>query len=137
MKRPFPVTLTLWVVLISTIWNILRVWTSIAWNSVLIEFSASITPAASIFIGGVWVVIGCFLYWGIWQGKAWAGKMLPGAGAGYTVWYWSERFFFQNPRPNLIFAVIVNLGFLILIFFTTTSLSREAYERKIENPKVE
>lgn len=63
--------------------------------------------------------------------------MLPGAGAGYTVWYWSERFFFQNPRPNLIFAVIVNLGFLILIFFTTTSLSREAYERKIENPKVE
>ncbi len=137
MKRPIPVTLTLWVVLIIMAWNILRTWTSIAWSGVLIEFSASIAPATSAIIGGIWVVIGFILYWGIWRGKAWAGKMLLGTAAGYTVWYWSERLFIQNPRPNVIFAVIVNLGLLILILFATKSLSREAYERKIENPKVE
>lgn len=137
MKRPFPVTLTLWLVLITIAWNILRVWTSIAWNNVLIEFSASIPPAISAVIGGIWIVTGLVVYWGIWQGKAWAGKVLFGTAAGYTVWYWSERLFFQNPRSNAIFAVIVNLGLLILIFFATKSLSREAHEREFENPKVE
>lgn len=137
MKRPFPVTLTLWVVLITIAWNILRTWTSIAWSDVLIEFSASILPIYGAIFGGIWVVTGIILYLGIWQGKAWAGKMLLGTASGYTVWYWSERFFFQNPRPNGMFAVIVNLGLLILIFFATKSLSRESYDRKIENQKVE
>ncbi|RJP53836.1 MAG: hypothetical protein C4586_00840 [Anaerolineaceae bacterium] len=137
MKRPFPVTLTLWLVLITITWNILRVWTSIAWNNVLIKFSASLPPAISAFIGGIWVVTGLVICWGIWQGRVWAGKMLFGAAAGYTVWYWSERFFFHNQRSNTIFAVIVNLGLLIPIFFATKSLSREAHEREFENPKVE
>lgn len=137
MKRPFPVTLTLWLVLILTTWNLLRAWTSLAWSGALTEFSASLAPAVSAVIGGVWVVAGIILCWGIWQKKAWAVKLLPGAAAGYTVWYWSERFLFQNPRPNLAFAVIVNLGLLVVIFFATKSMSREAYERTIENPKTE
>lgn len=137
MKRPFPVTPTLWLVLITMTWNVLRIWTSIAWNNVLIEFSASLPPAISAVIGGIWVVTGLVVYWGIWQERVWAGKMLFGTAAGYTVWYWSERLFFQNPRSNAIFAVIVNLGLLILIFFATKSLSREAHEREFENPKVE
>ena len=136
MRRPFPVTLMLWLVLIIIIWNILRVWTSMAWKNVLIEFSASIPPITSAILGGIWVVVGCFLYWGIWQGKAWAGKMLLGTAACYTIWYWSERLFFHNPRPNVIFAVIVNLGLLIPILFANKSLSREMNEQKIKNPKV-
>lgn len=137
MKRLFHVTLALWMVLITITWNILRVWTSIAWKNVLIEFSASIPPISNAIIAGIWVILGWFLYWGIWQGKTWAGKMLIGTAAGYTLWYWSERLFFQNPRPNLMFAVIVNLGLLILIFFATKSLLREAHERTTENPKTE
>ncbi len=137
MKRPFSVTLTLWAVLITITWNLLRLWTSLAWSDVLKEFSARLAPNISAGIGGVWVILGCVLYWGIWQKKSWAGKMLLVTGAGYTVWYWSERFFFQNPRPNTMFAVIVNLGYLILIYFANKSLLREAYERIIENPEIE
>lgn len=137
MKRPFPVTLALWVVLFTLIWNILRVWTALAWNNVLTEFSVSLLPIASAIIGGIWVVLCYFICWSIWQGKAWSGKMLLGSATSYTVWYWSERLFFQNPRPNALFAVIVNLGLMIVIYFAYKSISREAYERENENPVIE
>jgi multisubunit Na+/H+ antiporter MnhE subunit len=80
---------------------------------------------------------GAFTFWGIWQKKAWTAKLLLGAAAGYTVWYWSERLIWQRPHPNWPFAVIVNLVLLGFILFTTKSLSREAYEQKNENPKSE
>ncbi len=137
MKRPFPVTLAQWMVLITLIWNLIRMWTVLAWSAALLEFSASLPPIASAIMGGVWASIGGILYWSIWQKKAWAGKMLLGAAASYTVWYWSERLFFQNPRPNTIFAVIVNLGLFIIIYFANKSISREAYERENENPGIE
>jgi len=63
--------------------------------------------------------------------------MLLGTATSYTVWYWSERLIWQNPHPNWIFAVIVNLVLFGFILFTTKSLLREAYEQKIENPKSE
>jgi len=135
MKRPFPATLTLWLVLITTIMNIIRVWTSITWGGVLGEFQASTDPRLSSFVGGFWSVAGAILYWGLRQRKAWAGKMLIAAGAGYTIWYWIERIFLQSPRPNLIYTVIVNLLLLVLIIITNNLLSREAYEQHIENPE--
>jgi len=124
-------------VLIILISNIVRAWTALAWRDVLSEFSASLSPITSASIGGIWGVIGGILFWSIWQGKAWAGKMLLGTATSYTVWYWSERLFFQNPRPNAIFAVIVNLGLLFIIYFAYKSISREAYERENENPVIE
>ncbi len=137
MKRSFPVTLIQLTVLITLISNAISTWTVLAWRDALLEFSVSLPPIASAIISGVWVVTGCILFWGILQAKAWAGKMLLGMAASYTVWYWSERYFFQNPRPNAIFAVIVNLVLIIITYFAIKSLSREAHERKIENPVIE
>lgn len=137
MKRPFPVTLTLWMVLSMIIWNAVRAWTSLAWSEILNEFSITPAPIVGGMVGGIWAVIGAILYWGIWQKKAWSVKMLPGVAAGCTVWYWGERLMWQNPRPNLTFAVIVNLMILIVVIIAIKSLSREAYERKSENQKVD
>ena len=137
MKRSFPVTLIQLTVLIILISNVISAWTVLAWRDVLTEFSASLPPITSAIMGGVWASIGGVLYWSIWQKKAWAGKMLLGTATSYTVWYWSERLFFQNPRPNTIFAVIVNLGLFIIIYYAIKSMSREAYERENENPVIE
>lgn len=134
MKRSLSVTLTLSLVLILTSWNALRAWTSIAWRDVLTEFGTSISPQVSAAIGTLWFIIGGILVWSIWQKKVWSVKMLLGAAAGYSIWYWSERLLWQNPRPNVVFAVTVHLACFILIYFTSKSLSREAYERNIENP---
>jgi len=135
--RPFRETLSLWLVLFLTAWNAMRLWTSIAWRETLIEFAAKPGPIVSAVSGALWMITGVILSWGMTQGKAWAGKMLIGAAAGYSVWYWIERLVWQAPRANWLFAVIFNLVLLIFIFFTTKSLTRERYGRENKNPTVE
>lgn len=137
MKRPFPVTLSIVLVLILASFNALRAWTSAAWQDIMMEFSVQMPPVFSAGMGVLWTVVGVILSIGIWQKKAWSAKMLLGAATGYTVWYWSERFIWQNPRQNIPFAVFINLVCLIIIYFASKSLSREAYERNTENPETE
>jgi len=135
-KLSFRVTLLLWLVLSLTAWNALRLWTAIAWHNALNEFSAQPTTITAIS-GAFWMTTGIILLWSIGQKKAWAAKLLLGASAGCTVWYWGERFIWQNPHPNWLFAVIVNLALLVFILFTTKLLTREAHERKNEYPAIE
>lgn len=137
MRRHFSVTLTGWTVLILAAWNALRLWTSLAWSGVLAEYPAQLPMTVSKAMTAFWLVGGLVLFWSIWQKKPWSVKLLIGMAAGYTVWYWSEHFLSQTPKPNTFFAVIVNLILLVIIFFATRSLSREAYERNIEHPKTE
>ncbi len=137
MKRPFPVTLTVVLVLMLAVWNALRAWTSIRWQETLVEFGSNISPVLSAAFGVLWFVIGIVVLIGIWQRKPWSGKMLIGAAAGYTVWAWSGRFLWQTPRPDIVFTIIINLACLVLIYFTSKLLTREAYERNTENPEVE
>lgn len=134
MKRPLIVTLTYWMVLILSAWNALRAWTYFAWRDILSEYKASIPPMVGTGIAIVWVIIGMILAWGIWQKKPWNANLLLGVSAGYSVWYWSERLFWQSPHANVPFAIFVNLVCLIIIVFARKLLLREAYERNIENP---
>ena len=137
MKRPFPVTLSVWLVLILASWNALRAWTALAWQDVLTEFSAQMPPTLIVFASSFWLIIGIVTLFSIWQEKPWSKNLLLGAGAGYTVWYWSERLIWQNPRPNIPFTIVINFACLIVIYFASKSLSREAYERNTENPAIE
>ena len=136
-KISIRVTLLLLLVLSLTTWNALRVWTALAWRNVLNEFSSQPTSTVTTVSGALWTVIGILLMWGIWQKKDWAAKLLLGASAGYSVWYWSERLIWQAPHPNWLFTVIVNLALIVFILFTTKQLTREAHERKNENPAIE
>jgi hypothetical protein len=129
-KLPFSATLSVWLVLFITAWNGLRLWTAIAWQKTLVEFSTNPAPLYIAIIGAIWLVIGLTLSWSLLLGKAWGGKMLVAAAAGYSVWYWIERLIWQAPRSNWPFVIAVNLIALVFIFFTNKSLTREAYERK-------
>jgi hypothetical protein len=138
MNRPsFRVTLLTWLVLITSAWNGLRLWTALAWRDALTEFSASPPPIVTAISGGVWMIAGIVLVWGVWQKKDWAANLLVGTASGYSVWYWVERLVWQNPHPNRSFAVIVNLAGVVFILFNARLLSREAHERKIENSKID
>lgn len=137
VKRPLLVTLALWLVLIFSAWNALKAWTAIAWRDVLVEYSVQMSPALTAGMGVFWFIIGLVAAWGIWQKKTWSAKWLPGAAVGYTAWYWSERLAWQNPRPNMIFAILATLACLLLVTVASKTLSREAYERNTENQATE
>jgi hypothetical protein len=136
-KFPLRVTLLYIVVLTLSAWNGLRLWTALAWHSILNEFSARPTPIITAVSGAIWLITGVILLWSIWQKKAWAAKLLLSAAAGYSIWYWGERLIWQNPHPNWLFAVIVNLVLLVFILSTARLITREAHERKNENPKID
>ena len=135
-KLPFRVTLLYWLVLIVTAWNGLRLWTALAWQDALTEFSASPPPIVTAISGGVWMIVSIILAWGIWQKKAWSANLLIAVATGYSAWYWVERLAWKNPHPNWPFAVIVNLTGIVFVLFNARLLSREAHERKIENRTV-
>ena len=133
MNRSVSVTLTLGLVLIFIVWNLIKAWTALAWQKILLEFSMQFMPQLNAVISIMWVIVGVILIWGISQKKVWSKKMLIATATSYTVWFWSERLIWQNPKTNTVFTILLNLGILIIIYFAT----REAYERTIENPEVE
>jgi len=131
--RPFPVTLSLWLVLLFTVWNGLRAGTAISWRSRLIEFSTPSRTAYQALSGALWCGVGATLSLAIVRMKTWAGVTLMGAALLYTVSYWIERSALQELRPNWPFALVLNLLVLIIILFAGKYLMREVHERRSEN----
>ncbi len=136
-RHPFRVTLLYWLVLILSAWNGLRLWTALAWQDVLNEFSASPPPIVTAISAGVWILVGISVLWSVGQRKPWAWILLIGSASAYSAWYWVERLAWQVPHPNWLFAVIVNLTGMLFILFNARLLSREAHERNIENRTVD
>jgi len=140
-KRPFGVTMLLWMVLSLLVWGMVRFFASLhAWD-VLVEFKSSLSPLYLSVTGAGWGVAGCVLLWSIFFHKKWAHRAVL---TGIIVWlieYWLERVIRQSPRANLPFAIISSLlviGITVLITFhksTRNFFTRsEEYEQQNENP---
>jgi UPF0716 family protein affecting phage T7 exclusion len=115
MKRPFSVTILLWLVLSLTAWSGLRLYSAIKWWSTLSEFASPPGPLYIAVSGGIWLVASILLLWGLWQTKAWVRFALLGAGAAFMVWYWCDRFIFQMSSGNWPFALLVSILLLIVL----------------------
>jgi len=113
-KRPFSVTILLWLVLSLTAWNGLRLYSAVQWWSALLEFASPPGPWYIAISAGAWLGTSILLLWGMWQAKPWIRYALLGAGAGFTVWYWCDRLFFQAPRANWPFALGATVALLVV-----------------------
>lgn len=134
---PFRVSLLLSLLMLFTAWNVLRAQNALARGALFLQYGGlrAFLPAA---LGGIfWALAGIFLLWSVFKWKRWAGKACRLAAAAYLAFYWAERLLLQAPRPNWMFAVIVQVTLFVFILFATKSLLREAYEREPQNPKVE
>jgi hypothetical protein len=107
------------VVLMLMAWNVIRIWTAIAWYDVLQEFAPRPGAVYTATSGAVWLAVGIYLLWCLWQDKAWAAQTLLGAAAAYSAWYWTDRLVLQGPRSNWAFALLVNLVLLAYVILMT------------------
>jgi hypothetical protein len=119
-KRPFGVTLFLWMVLSLSAWGAIRLFAALRWWDVLYEFEARLRPLYLFITGAGWVLAGGILLWSMRSGKKWAHWAIPMSISLWLVEYWIERLFFQSPRANLPFAFFTSallLSFTIIITY--------------------
>ena len=124
-QRPFGVTLLLWMVLSLSAWGLIRLFAALRWWDVLYEFNASLTPLYLSITGALWGIAGVVLIWSIWSGIL----------ASVVLWlaeYWIERVFFQAPRANLPFAVILSALLLAVTFAITLNRHTRNFSTRSE-----
>ncbi|HSM71799.1 MAG TPA: hypothetical protein VK851_09660 [Anaerolineales bacterium] len=143
-KRPFGVTLLLWMVLILSAWGVTRFFAALqAWD-VLYEFDASLSPLYLSITGAGWGAAGGFLLYGLWRGRSWARPAIVAAALIWLIEYWLERTLFQSPRANLPFAIACSIFSMVVVLTLATlpgtrSFFRksEEHEQPTENPNLE
>src|SRR5574338_1245618 len=97
-RRPFGVTLLLWLVLSLSAWGAVRVLATLRWWSVLREFGARLSPLFLSISGVAWILVGLALLWSLFAGKSWSRLAIPVAIFLWVMEYWAERLFFESPR---------------------------------------
>ena len=117
-RRPFGVTLLLWLVLCLSAWGLLRFAGALRWWDVLYENEARLGPLYLSITGAGWGVTGIVLLWSIFAIKRWAYLAIPISVLVWLVEYWIERIFFQGARSNLPFAIIVSVLLLIVTWIS-------------------
>ena len=140
-KRPFGVTLLLWMVLILSAWGAVRFFAALRWWDVLYEFESSLSPLYLSITGAVWGMAGGVLFSSILRRKKWT---LPAVIASFLIWlieYWIERLAFQTSRANLPFAMmcsilLITIAWIIAILPGAKSYfaKSEEHEQPVEKP---
>jgi hypothetical protein len=121
-KRPFGVTLLLWLVLSLSAWGVVRLLAALRWWDVLNEFGASLSPLYLSISGIGWAVVGVVLLFGLFSGRPWTRLAIPISIILWLMGYWVERLAFESPRANLPFAFIASV--LLLAVTLVSALNR-------------
>lgn len=121
-KRPFGVTLFLWMVLSLSAWGLLRLLGALSWWDVLSQYRARLGPLYLSITGAGWAVAGGALFWGTFAKKRWARYAVPVYIVVWFIEYWIERIFFEASRANLLFMILFSA--IILVITLIISLKR-------------
>ena len=131
---PLRITLVLWVVLITTVWNVTRVATSIAWSGLLAKYAVQPGPAYVGLTGALFALLGAVILWAFWRRRGWAPAVLVGGSWIYVAWGWADRLIFQDQsRANWPFTAVVTAAALIWITAVAMDKRNRAYFGKEAN----
>lgn len=117
-RRPFSVTLLLWLVLSLSAWGAVRLFATFRWWSVLNEFETRLSPLYLSITGAGWIVVGGLLLWSLFNGKSWARLAISISIFLWVAEYWVERTFFEAPRANFFFVLIASILLCVVTFFS-------------------
>jgi len=131
-KRPFGVTLLLWMVLMLSAWGVIRFVAALRWWDVLNEFEAGLSPLYLSITGVGWGVAGGVLLSSILNAKTWARPAIIASAFLWLMEYWIERSFFQSPRANLPFALICSVTVIAITAILTILPGTKSFFAKSE-----
>ena len=131
-QRPFSVTVLLWMVLSLSAWGAIRSFAALRWWDVLDEFNASLSPLYLFVTGMFWGIAGVVLLWSLWNAKAWSRMAIVASILLWLAQYWIERLFFQLPRANFPFAVVISALLLAVTFAITSNRYTKNFFTKSE-----
>ncbi len=134
-KRPFGVTLLLWLVLTLSAWGAVRLFAALRWWGILNEFGARLSPLYLSITGAAWIVVGGVLLWGLFSEKLWTRWAIPTSILLWLIFYWMERTFFESSRANLYFALIASI--LLLTVTLISALNRKTRKFFIKSEEYE
>lgn len=134
-RRPFGVTLLLWLVLSLSAWGAVRLIAALRWWRVLNEFEARLSPLYLSITGAGWMVLGAILLIGLFTARSWTDRAILASISLWVVQYWIERIFFQAPRANLYFALTASI--LLFIVTLTSAFNRKTREFLIRSEENE
>ncbi len=144
LKRPFGVTLLLWMVLILSAWGVVRLFAALRWWDVLYEFENSLSPLYLSITGAGWGAAGGVVLSGILRRKPWARSAVAASVLVWLIEYWIERLVFQSSRANLTFALILSILAIVIAWIlailpsTKTFFAKsEEHEQPVEEPAPE
>ena len=137
---PLRITLMLCLVLTSTVWNVVRLWTGISWSVPLRTYAPEPGPVYVAVSGGAFALVGSGILWGFWRRASWAPRALLLGAWLYVLWIWADRLVFQTQaRSNWPFAAVLTAA---LLAWTTVValdkrnqayLGKEANERRLQH----
>jgi hypothetical protein len=114
-RRPIGIYLLSLFILGLSLWNGLRLIQAIIFWPIFKEYQAHPGPLYLAISGGVWLLIGLALLWGMWRGRTWALYTTLGSVVIYAFWYWFDRLILQEPHPNWPFALLSTM--MLILFF--------------------
>jgi hypothetical protein len=89
-RRPFGVTLVAVGVLSIASLNLLRFMLAINLHE-FVDSLPTALPYYQAISGFIWAVIGLTLFWALWRGFNWAGRLTLGFTVAYALYYWLDR----------------------------------------------
>ena len=133
-RRPFGVTLLLWLVLSLSAWGLVRLIAALRWWDVLNEFGARLGPLYLSITGAGWMVVGVMLLWGLFRGRLGTRLAILISVSIWLIQYWIERIFFESARANLVFALIASiLLFIVTLISAFNRKTKEFFFRSEEH----
>jgi hypothetical protein len=131
---PLRITLVLGVVLITTVWNVARAATSIAWSGLLAKYAGSPGPVYIGLTGALFAILGGTILSAFWHRSRWAPAALIAGGWIYVAWGWVDRLIFQGQsRANWPFTAVATAAALVWITAVALDRRNRAYFGKETN----
>jgi len=136
-RLPLRITLVLWLVLITSAWNVIRVWGGLSLHGVLDKYVGWSEEAYICLTGAFWAATGLLILGAFWRRAWWADRLLLAAALGYSGWLWFDRLLVAASVPaNWPFALAINGTLLAVTAVVSVDrrnryyLRREAHERE-------